>query len=122
MDDFVVRAGLAAVGVALVAGPLGCFVIWRRLSYFGDTLAHAALLGIALSFLLNIAPVAAVFGVCAAVALALFVLQRNGTLASDALLGILSHGSLALGLVAVAPVRRGRGRSAHHRRHDLVAD
>ncbi|EFL87774.1 metal ABC transporter permease [Ahrensia sp. R2A130] len=101
MDDFLIRAGVAAVGVALVAGPLGCFVIWRRLSYFGDTLAHGALLGVALSFLLGLAPVAIVFLVCAFIALALFALQRDGALASDAILGILSHGSLALGMVAI---------------------
>ncbi|MEN0040159.1 MAG: metal ABC transporter permease [Pseudomonadota bacterium] len=101
MDDFVVRAGIAAVGVALVAGPLGCFVIWQRLSYFGDTLAHGALLGIALSFLLGTAPVLSVFGVCVVMALALYALQRDGTTASDALLGILSHGALALGLLVI---------------------
>ena len=45
LDDFLVRALIAGAGVALVAGPLGCFIVWRRLSYFGDTLSHAALLG-----------------------------------------------------------------------------
>ena len=53
-DDFFYRALLVGVGVAIIAGPLGCFVIWRRLSYFGDTLSHAALLGVALAFLVEI--------------------------------------------------------------------
>ena len=54
-DDFFIRALIAGIGVAIVAGPLGCLVIWRRLSYFGDTLAHSALLGVtfAYSFELN---------------------------------------------------------------------
>mgnify|MGYP000064019906 CR=1 FL=1 len=57
LDDFFVRALIAGIGVALVTGPLGCFVVWRRLSYFGDTLSHSALLGVtmAYSFELNIA-------------------------------------------------------------------
>ena len=54
LDDFLVRAMLASVGVALAAAPLGCFVVWRRMAYFGDTLAHSALLGIALSFLISV--------------------------------------------------------------------
>ena len=49
-DDFFIRALIAGIGVAFVTGPLGCFVIWRRLSYFGDTLAHSALLGVTLAF------------------------------------------------------------------------
>ena len=51
-DDFIVRAGLAGIGVALAAGPLGCFVVWRRMAYFGDATAHAAILGVALALAL----------------------------------------------------------------------
>ena len=56
IDDFFIRALIAGVGIALVTGPLGCFVIWRRLSFFGDTLSHAALLGVtfSISFDINI--------------------------------------------------------------------
>ena len=50
-DDFFIRALVAGLGVAFVTGPLGCFVIWRRLSYFGDTLSHSALLGVTLSLI-----------------------------------------------------------------------
>ncbi|MDF1775138.1 MAG: metal ABC transporter permease [Rhizobiaceae bacterium] len=101
-DDFFTRAIIAGVGVALVAAPLGCFVVWRRLAYFGDTLSHAALLGVAMAFLLELNVTLSVFIVCGAVALALVFLQRNATLSSDALLGLLAHSSLALGLVALA--------------------
>jgi len=101
-DDFFTRAIIAGVGVALVAAPLGCFVVWRRLAYFGDTLSHAALLGVAMAFLLELNITLSVFIVCGAVALALVFLQRNATLSSDALLGLLAHSSLALGLVALA--------------------
>lgn len=102
LDDFFTRALLAGVGVALMAGPLGCFVVWRRMAYFGDTMAHSALLGVALALLLNLNLMAGVFAVAVLVSIALLVLQRRQALSSDALLGILSHATLAVGLVIVA--------------------
>lgn len=102
LDDFFLRALIAGVGVALVAGPLGCFVVWRRLAYFGDTLSHAALLGVALAFLMQVNITLSVFTVSVMVSLALLGLQRRASLSSDALLGLLAHSSLALGLVALA--------------------
>lgn len=102
LDDFFTRALLAGVGVALVAGPLGCFIVWRRLAYFGDTLSHAALLGVALAFLLEVNITLAVFLVSATVAASLLLLQRHATLSADALLGLLAHSTLALGLVVLA--------------------
>jgi len=102
MDDFLLRALAAGIGVALVAGPLGCFVVWRRMSYFGAALSHSALLGVALGLLLEINPMAGVVAVCLAVALMLAALERDRRFAADTLLGILAHGALALGLVAVA--------------------
>lgn len=101
-DDFFIRALVSGIGVALIAGPLGCFIVWRRLSYFGDTLAHAALLGVALALLLEINVTIAVFLVSSSVAISLLFLQRKATLSSDALLGLLSHSALALGLVVLA--------------------
>jgi zinc transport system permease protein len=99
LNDFLVRALLAGVGVALVAGPLGCFIVWRRLAYVGDTLAHAALLGVALGLLFSLNLSLAVFLVCAVVAWGLVWLHGRGTLTSDTLLGIMAHGTLAIGLV-----------------------
>ena len=101
-DDFFSRALIAGIGLALVAGPLGCFIVWRRMAYFGDTMAHSALLGVALAFLLNINLTAGVFVVAAMVSVALVLLQRRNALSADALLGILSHSTLAIGLVLVA--------------------
>ncbi|NVD38805.1 zinc ABC transporter permease subunit ZnuB [Ensifer oleiphilus] len=102
LDDFFVRALIAGIGIAVMAGPLGCFVIWRRMAYFGDTMAHSALLGVALSLLLDLNLMVAVFIVAAAVSLLLLFLQRRGALSTDALLGILSHSALSIGLVIVA--------------------
>lgn len=102
LDDFFTRAIVAGIGLALVTGPLGCFIVWRRMAYFGDTMAHAALLGVALAFLLDIHLTLGVFLVTALVAVALLLLQRRNNLSTDALLGILSHSTLAIGLVMVA--------------------
>ncbi|MBE02310.1 zinc ABC transporter permease subunit ZnuB [Marinobacter lutaoensis] len=102
LNDFFWRALLGGVGVALVAGPLGCFVVWRRLAYFGDTLAHSALLGIALSFLISLPLNLAVILTCVCIALLLVLLSRTRTLATDTLLGILAHSALAIGLVTLS--------------------
>jgi zinc transport system permease protein len=102
LDDFFLRALAAGIGVALMAGPLGCFVVWRRMAYFGDTMAHSALLGVTLASLLEVAPVIGIFAMATTVAGALLVLQRRGVLSADALLGLLSHGTLAIGLVLIA--------------------
>lgn len=102
LDDFFVRALLAGIGVALVAGPLGCIVVWRRLAYFGDTLSHSALLGVAVALALEIDLTVGVFAICVAVAFALTALRRRSGVSSDALLGLLSHSALAIGLVGLA--------------------
>jgi zinc transport system permease protein len=102
MDDFVVRALAAAIGVALVSGPLGCVVVWRRMAYFGATLAHAALLGVALGILLDVNMNLGILAVCVAISALLVGLQGEKRLATDTLLGILAHGALALGLVVLS--------------------
>lgn len=102
MDDFLLRALLAGLAVAMITGALGTFVVWRRMAYFGDTLAHSALLGVSLGVLMDINLSLAIVLVCLLLALLLVGLQNQRKLASDTLLGILSHSALALGLVAVS--------------------
>ena len=102
LDDFFIRAIVGGIGVAVVAGPLGCFVIWRRLAYFGDTLSHSALLGVALALLLELNITFTVFCLSVVVAMLLMLLQRRASLSSDALLGLLAHSALAVGLVVLA--------------------
>ena len=101
IDDFFIRALIAGIGIALVTGPLGCFVIWRRLSFFGDTLSHAALLGVTFSISFDVNISLSVFIVSSIVAIILIRLQKNTNLAGDALLGLLAHSSLAIGLVVL---------------------
>ena len=105
-DDFMVRALLAGIGLALVSGPLGCFVIWRQMAFFGETMAHSALLGIALSLLLDINALWGVLVITTLIAIALPLFSKmsgggKALLSNDALLGILSHSALALGLVVI---------------------
>lgn len=102
MIDFLLFSLLAGIAVALVAGPLGAFAVWRRMAYFGDTLAHSALLGVTLGLLLDINLNLAIALGCLLLALILVGLQHNRVLATDTLLGILSHSTLALGLVCVS--------------------
>lgn len=100
-EEFFLRALFGGMGVALIAGPLGCFVIWRRMAYFGDALAHSALLGVALGFLLSIEPALGVLVACAVLAIAFTFLQKQQRFAADTVLGLLAHSALALGLVVL---------------------
>ncbi len=102
LDDFILRALAAGIGVACVAAILGCFVVWRRMAYFGDSLAHSALLGIALGLLYGISLNTSTIIVCSFFAFILVWLQQKQVLATDTLLGILAHSALAIGVVAIS--------------------
>lgn len=102
LDDFFWRAFWAGMGLVVVTGPLGCFMVWKRMSYLGDTMSHSALLGIALGFLLGLNLTLGVLMVALSIALLLFILQRRRELASDAILGTLSHAALALGVLVIS--------------------
>lgn len=101
LDDFLVRATLAGIGVALAAAPLGCFVVWRRMAYFGDATSHAAILGIALSLALSLSVFTGALAIALIMALTVSALSGKGY-AMDTLLGVMAHSALAIGLVAVS--------------------
>lgn len=101
LDDFLVRATLAGIGVALAAAPLGCFVVWRRMAYFGDATSHSAILGIALSLALSMSVFTGALVIALLMALTVSTLSGKGY-AMDTLLGVMAHSALALGLVAVS--------------------
>lgn len=103
--DFTTRALLAGLGIALLAGPLGSLMIWRRMAYFGDTLAHSTLLGISLALLMHINIYFGLIAVTLIVAALLASLNKHKWLASDTILGILSHSTLAIGLVAATAIQ-----------------
>ena len=101
LDDFLVRTALAGLGVVLAAAPLGCFVIWRRMAYFGDATAHAAILGVALALGFEISIFVGVLATAVGMSLCLNLLSERGH-SYDASLGVLAHSALAAGLVAVS--------------------
>ncbi|WP_368184456.1 metal ABC transporter permease [Aestuariibius sp. HNIBRBA575] len=101
LDDFLVRAALAALGTSLAASLLGCFVLWRRMAYFGDATAHAAILGVAVSLAFSMSVFVGVIAIALLMGLALFFLELQGR-ETNTVLGVLSHSGLAAGLVAVA--------------------
>jgi zinc transport system permease protein len=121
IEPWLLRAFAAGIGIALVVGPLGCFVVWRRMAYFGDSLAHSALLGIALGLLTGIGVNPATIAVCGAFAVLLVWLQSLRILATDTLLGILSHAALSIGLVVVSLLRTVRLNVADYLFGDILS-
>ena len=102
IEPFIIRALAAGIGVALVAGALGCFVLWRRMAYFGDSISHSALLGVALGILFNLNINFALIVICMLFAALLAWLQQNKLFAIDTLMGIVAHAALSVGLLALA--------------------
>lgn len=101
LDDFLVRAALAGLGLSLATGPLGSFVVWRRMAYFGDATSHAAILGVALALATGLPVVAGTLVIALAMAVTVATLAARGW-AMDTTLGVLAHSALAFGLVAVS--------------------
>ncbi len=102
LDPFILRALFAAIGVALIAGVMGCFVVWRRMAYFGDSLAHSALLGVALGLISGLGSNIGILIICILFASLLLFLQQKKLLATDTLLGILAHAGLSIAVVVIS--------------------
>ena len=102
MEDFLLRGLLGGMGVAVVTGPIGCFIVWRKMAYFGDSLAHAALLGMALGFSFGTDLRLGILVACVSLSLFLLLLQTRKKLSTDTLLGVLSHAALAFGVIGVS--------------------
>ncbi len=102
MDDFILNAIIAGVLVALAAGPLGCFLVWRRMAYFGDTISHSALMGVGLGIALGTQSPWVILITCAVISGILLLLQKGGKFSTDTLLGILAHSALSIGLIVIA--------------------
>ncbi len=102
MDDFLGRALIGGIGVAIICGPLGCLVVWQRMAYFGATLSHAALLGIALGLFTQLNLQLSILLVSLVISFLLTRMSTRSIFSSDTVLGILAHGSLALGLILLS--------------------
>lgn len=102
IEPFIIRAIIAGVGIAIIAGAIGCFVVWRKMAYFGDSLAHSALLGVALGLVMGISTNLGTIIICSIFAVVLIWLQQKKILATDTLLGILAHSALSVGMVTLS--------------------
>ncbi|NOZ43530.1 MAG: iron chelate uptake ABC transporter family permease subunit [Alphaproteobacteria bacterium] len=102
INSFVLQAALAGILVAMAAGPLGCFLVWRRMAYFGDTISHSALMGIGLGVAFGVASLWAILITCIFISGVLLWLQKGNKFSTDTLLGILAHSALSVGLIVIA--------------------
>ena len=106
LEPFLIRAIIAGIGVAIIAGIIGCFVVWRKMAYFGDSLAHSALLGVALGLVFGISTNLGTVIICSIFTISLIWLQQKNVLATDTLLGILAHSALSVGMVVLSILER----------------
>jgi zinc transport system permease protein len=104
LEPFLLRALLAGLGLAVVAAPLGCFVVWRRMAYYGEAVAQASLIGVALGLALSFNLTASVLIVTLAVSGLLLLLGRQQVVPFDSLLGLMAHAALAIGVIAASLV------------------
>ncbi len=108
IEDFFTRAVLAGLAVAVIAGPLGCVIIWRRMAFFGDALSHSALMGVAFGLALAISPMIGVTLTAVTAAILLTAAERSRWLTADATLGLVAHGGLAIGMVTMSMIEGAR--------------
>ncbi len=102
LEDFIIRTIIAGILLSIVAGPIGSLIMWQKKAYFGDSLAHAAILGIALALFLDININLSIIFILISFALTLIILEKENSIPSDTILGILAHASLALGIVLIS--------------------
>ena len=102
IDSYILNALYAGICVSIIGGGLGCFVIWKKMAYFGDSLSHSSLLGIALGIALGINTTIGTFVICSIFTFLLIYLQNKRILSNDTLLGILAHSSLSIGIVSIS--------------------
>ncbi|MDG1708292.1 MAG: iron chelate uptake ABC transporter family permease subunit [Emcibacteraceae bacterium] len=121
IDDFIINALIAGLLVAVIAGPLGCFMVWRKMAYFGDTVSHSALMGVALGIAFDSENPLIMIGTCSAIAMFLLVLQRDKRFATDTLLGILAHSALSVGMIVISMMEHFRTDMMYYLVGDILA-
>ncbi|MCC3860578.1 iron chelate uptake ABC transporter family permease subunit [Pseudemcibacter aquimaris] len=121
IDEFILNALIAGVLVAVTAAPLGCFMVWRKMAYFGDTVSHSALMGVALGIAFDTENPIVMIGTCSAIALFLQFLQRDRRFSSDTLLGILAHSALSIGIILISMMDNFRTDMMYYLVGDILA-
>ena len=102
IDNFIINALIAGICVSIIAGGLSCFIVWKKMAYFGDALSHSSLFGIALGIILGFNATIGTFITCLIFAIFLSFLQNKKIFSNDTLLGILAHASLSIGIIAIS--------------------
>lgn len=105
LEPFLLRALVASLGLAVVAAPLGCFIVWQRMAYFGETVAQAGLIGVALGLALQMDVTWGVLIVALAGAVLLLWFGRQKLVGMDSVLGLLHHAALAAGVIATSMIK-----------------
>ncbi|MBT7544321.1 MAG: iron chelate uptake ABC transporter family permease subunit [Kordiimonadaceae bacterium] len=121
IDTFIINALIGGALVAAIAGPLGCFMVWRKMAYFGDTIAHSALMGVALGIAFDSENLIIMIATRSSVALMLLFLQRDKRFSSDTLLGILAHSSLSIGMIVISMMDHFRTDMMYYLVGDILA-
>ena len=121
IDTFIINALIGGALVAAIAGPLGCFMVWRKMAYFGDTIAHSALMGVALGIAFDSENLIIMIATCSSVALMLLFLQRDKRFSSDTLLGILAHSALSIGMIVISMMDHFRTDMMYYLVGDILA-
>lgn len=103
MINILIKAMLVGIGIAIISGPMGSLIVWQRMAYFGDTLAHATLLGASIAAMLNINIYYGLIFTCVLIAIILKLTSKNFT--NDTTLSILSHSILAIGLISATLIK-----------------
>ena len=101
-DPFILRGILAGIAVALISGLVGCFVVWRRMSYYGESIAHSSLLGVGFAIVMGVSINLGIVFTCLLFGILFLWLQHSKVLSSDTLLGVLAHLALALGIIVIS--------------------
>ncbi len=102
LDPLIIRAILAGVAIAIVGGVVGCFVIWKRMAYFGESLAHSSLLGVGLGIVLGLGTNLGIILICLSFGFILLCLNKIKVFSTDSLLGVLAHFTLSLGIIVIS--------------------
>ncbi len=100
--DFMQRAFLAGIIIATLASVSGTFIVLRRYSMISETLAHSALVGVAVGLVAGYNPLWMAVIVSVLAAWLIEYLRGNFSLYSDAVLAILLSGSLAIAVIIVS--------------------
>ncbi len=102
LDDFIIRALLGGIAVAAAMGPMGSFIVWKKMAFFGDAIAHSAILGVAIGILFGINASLSIVVFAILFALIILLLKQQNMFAGDTILGMITNGALALGMIIIA--------------------